>query len=293
MPQLGLAIALAASAGPRAVAQVISTERPEQAQGLEMVEHLGERIPERLMVMDHLGNAVNLDDCFTDGKPAILVMAYYDCPLICPTLQEKMVKSLSAVDYTVGEDFKVIVVSFDPTNTADMAARARALAINGYERETTPSVEAGFHFFTASEGNARRLADAVGFAYKPLPNGEYSHAMALMFLTPDARVSRYLYGLAHEPRDMKLSLLEASQGRLSKSLGDRLLHFCFSWNPDQGAFTLQAMQVMKLCGAATMVLLFGLIGALFIRERIGRRRARGSTDTPSNPAPATAGMGQA
>jgi len=263
-------------------AQIISKELPEQAQGVEVEERLGDRIPQPLMVQTSDGLAVDLWDYFDGKRPVVLVLGYYTCPLICPLTFETLVRALNGVDYTVGEDFQVLAVSFDPSNTVEDAQEKKAVALAGYDRATTPEIERGFLFSIASESNARRLADAVGYRYKKLANGEYSHPVALVVLTPDGRVSRYIYSFDYTPRDIKLALLEATQGRIGKSIGDSFLHFCFAYNPQEGAFTLQAMRVMQLAAVATMILLGGLIGGLLLTSRLRRRGNRkDQTTTPA------------
>lgn len=268
------AIAMACAVVAPARAQLIHKELPEPAQGIDVQERLGASIPSPLMVRDSTGLAVDLNDFLKDDKPAILVLGYYTCPLICPLTFETLVKALNGVDYTAGEDFRVLAVSFDSSNTVEHAAEKKALALASYERAITGEVERGFVFSVASESNAARLAEAVGYHYKRLENGEYSHPVALVVLTPQGAVSRYIYSFDYSPKDLKLALLEATEGRIGRSIGDMFLHFCFAWNPREGAFTLQAMRLMQVCAVATMLLLGGLIGGLMLVGRIRRVRAR-------------------
>ncbi len=261
-------------------AQIISKELPEQAQGVEVQERLGERIPRPLMVQSSDGLAVDLWDYFDGRRPVILALGYYTCPLICPLTFETLVRALNGVNYTAGEDFQVLAVSFDPSNTVEDAREKKIATLTGYDRPTTPEIERGFLFSIASESNARRLADAVGYRYKKLSNGEYSHPVALVVLTPDGRVSRYIYSFDYTPRDIKLAMLEATRGRIGKSIGDSFLHFCFAYNPQEGAFTLQAMRVMQLAGVATMILLGGVIGGLLLTSRL-RGNRKDKTTSPA------------
>ena len=218
------------------------------------------------------GLAVDLWDSLADGKPVVLVLGYYDCPLICPLTFETLSKALSGIDYTVGEDFRVVAVSFDHTNTVEDATQKKELSLLGYDREITPTIEDGWVFTIGSESNARKLADAVGYKYKELDNGEYSHPVALVILTPDGRVSRYIYSFDYEPREIKLALLEATKGKIGKSIGDSFLHFCFSWDPQTGKYSLQAFRVMQVAGGLTVLLLGGFIGGLFLTGRLRRNK---------------------
>lgn len=261
---------------------------PKEAEGVDVVDRLGERVPRPLTLRTAEGRVVDIDSYFQDGKPAILALVYYDCPLICPEILGRLARSMNALDYTVGRDFNLIVVSIDPTNNDTQALEAKARAYDAYERRKDDVVNRGFAFHTAGEGVSSRLADAVGFKYKLLPNGEYSHPSVWIILSPDGTVSRYLTGLPDPKvdigRELKMALLEASDGKIAKSLGDMFLHRCFAYDPSTGTYTLQAMRVMQIGGALTVVVLGGFIGLLFLRDRVRRRRRE---STPSLVAPLT------
>ncbi len=267
------ALAIASSAS---MAQLISKDLPEPAEGVEVTEKLGDRVPGPIMLQRSDGMAVDLWDSLGDDKPVVLVLGYYTCPLICPLTFETLVKVLSDVDYTVGEDFRVLAVSFDHTNSSEDAEAKRQLALVGYDREITPTIEDGFVFTVGSESNARKLAGAVGYQYKALPNGEYSHPVALVILTPEGRVSRYIYSFNYEPREIKLALLEATEGKIGKSIGDYFLHLCFSFDSSTGKYTLAAFRLMQIVGALTVVLLGGFIGGMFLMGRLRQREKTNS-----------------
>lgn len=286
-----LAAAAVVALAPAARAQLIMNELPDPAKGLDVEEKLGAQIPEPLMVHRSDGMAVDVAAYFKGDKPAILVLAYYDCPVVCPLTFERLIKTLNDVPYTVGEDFRVVVVSFDPTNTAEMAERERQLAMASYDRQITREVQSGFLFHIASEQVARRLADSVGYRYNRLANGEYSHPVALMVMTPGGRVSRYVYGFNYPARDVRMALLEASDGKIGRSIGDAFLHFCYAWDPTTGGFTLQAWRLMQLVGVLTVVLIGVMIGVLLARERL---RAHNHHRTQRAGAPGASAMtGQA
>jgi protein SCO1/2 len=224
------------------------------------------------MLVDSSGQAVNLATYFQDGKPAILVLVYYDCPVVCPRVLEDLRRGINGMDLTVGKDFNVIVASFDPTNTVAQAAEQREISVVGYVKGESPEIARGWNFHVGGENNVGAIAEAVGFQYRFLPqSGEYSHPIAMMVLTPEAKVSRYIYGFGYQPRDLKIALMEASQGKLVRSIGDRLILFCYMYDPNAGGYTLQAVRIMQLAGVVTMVLLFGGIAVLFVRERSRRR----------------------
>lgn len=271
--QFGAALAAVFTAGA-ARAQLNPKEPPAPIRNLEVKERLGERVPLDTAFRDSTGATVKLSRYFNAGKPVILVLGYYDCPMVCPLILERLRESLNKVDFTVGEDFRVVYVSFDPDNTTQMAAGAQREAVESYQRPRTEAIDAGWAFHVSDPGPVKRLADALGYEYRYLEeSGEYSHPVALAFLSGDGVISRYIYGFDYDPRDVKLSLLEASKGAISKSIGDRLLWFCFHYDPTTGKYSLAAFRVMRAGGAVTLVGVGGLILSLKLGERV-RRRAR-------------------
>lgn len=284
----GLAL-LGALVAPAANAQLLSKELPEQVRGLEVADRRGQPTPTDAVIVNHEGRAVPFGSYFNaDGRPIILVLQYYRCPIVCPVVQQKLVECLNQLDYTAGKDFQIVVVSFDPGERTPVAASARQQTLEWYEREKTPEVRAGWAFHTGEEPHVRRLAEAVGYDYRALPNGEYSHPVAFFVLTPDGRVSSAVYGFEYPPREVRLALLDASGGKIARSIGDYFLHYCYRYDPTAGAYTLAAFRVMQLGGVLAMIGVFGLIAALIVRERIVRRRSRGAGHQTgkSTPAPA-------
>jgi len=280
---------LAVLAAQAANAQLLSKELPEQVRGLEVVDRRGQPTPPDAVLVNHDGKAVPFGSYFnTDGRPIILVLQYYRCPIVCPVVQQKLVECLNQLDYTAGKDFQVVVASFDPSERTPVAASARQHTLESYDREKTPGVRAGWAFHTGEEQHVRRLADAVGYDYRALPNGEYSHPVAFFVLTPDGRVSSAVYGFEYPPREVRLALLDASGGRIAQSIGDYFLHFCYRYDPTAGTYTLAAFRVMQIGGVLAMIGVFGLIAALLARERIvRRRRTRGRrSDASTTQAPA-------
>jgi protein SCO1/2 len=262
------------------VAQLNPKEPPEAIRGMEVTERLGAQIPLDLEFMDWNGQPVKLSKYFATGKPVILVLGYYDCPMVCPLIAERLLESLNQVDYTVGKDFNVVYISFDPDNTTQAAAEFRRHAVDGYQRGRTEEIQAGWAFHTSRPGPMKTLADAVGYEYRYLEeSGEYSHPVALAFLSGDGVVSRYIYGFDYDPRDVKLSLMEASKGAIAQSLGDRLLWFCFHYDASTGKYTLAAFRVMQAGGLITVTAVGLLIVGLRAAERARRRRATGAGES--------------
>jgi protein SCO1 len=269
-----LIAALLAAAPLRA--QVLSRELPEPVRELELEQRLGERVPLDLEFTDSTGARVQLGRYFKQGRPVVVVMVYYNCPLICPLTLERLQKVLNSVNFTVGDDFNVVVVSFDTRNTTQMAAENKAAYLIGYNRPKTPEVLAGWEFHTSTMLSARSLAEAIGFRYRFIPEtGEYSHPATFVVLTPEGVISRYLSGLDPDAREMRLALLEASQGKIAQSISDFFLHLCFRWDPTTGAYGLHAMRVMQITGFLTVAALGTLLAALKAGERARAWRQAG------------------
>lgn len=266
-------------AAPLSPAQVVEDQVPAPARGLDFADRIGQRVPLDVPLTDSAGSDVTLRKYFDGKKPVVLVMAYYTCPIACPTVLQKVNDSLNGLDLVSGKDFNYVVVSFDPTNTTRQAADMRGAFLTGYGKSGTAEVDSGWAFHTASETSARRIADAVGFEYRYLPeSGQYSHPIGITVLSGEGMVSRYFYGFDYPSQQVKLALMEASEGRLARSFGDRLLLFCYHYDPKAGVYTVKAMRVMQIGALASLTGLASLIVALRIGER---RKTRGRTPAPA------------
>lgn len=260
---------------------------PPPAQGLDVVERLGERVPMDIELVDESGKPLTLGAYFQGDRPVVLVMGYYDCPLLCGVLFDGVATSFSKLSYEPGEDYQIVVVSFDHTNTTEDAFNRKQEVLETFGREITPGVRAGWAFHTTTAADARRLADAVGYQYKYQRQvDEYSHGAVIMMLTPEGELARYLFGLTFEPRDLKLALLEAADGTIAGGLGEYFLQRCFSWDPTAGGYALQAFWLMRVGSVLGAVVLAGFIALLMIgeRRRAGRRNAEADRGMQASPA---------
>ena len=268
--------------------------RPTPIRGLELKNKLGDSVPRDLVFTTSDGKQIKLGDLFTgagakpgagigaSGKPVLLTMIYYRCPVLCPTMMEKFTDALNDLDLTVGTDFNVVVVSFDPSDSTPAAAREKTGRLLTYDRPTSDSVRDGWIYLTGQAEHTRALADAIGFPYRYLPDAnEFSHGPVVFVLTPDGKVSRYLSGLEYPPqlvKDLKFALMDASGGKVG-SVFEQLALWCYHWNPEDGSYSLQAMRVMQLGGALTAIALGTTIALLFVHER--RRRGTAPVRTAS------------
>jgi protein SCO1/2 len=245
---------------------------PPELVGVDMIEHLGQSLPRDATFRDSDGRTVKLGAYFDGKRPTVFVFAYHTCPMLCSLVLDAAIKSLNDVPWTVGNQFDVVSVSIDPRDTPATATQKRAQVASSYLRAKGST--RGFHFLVGDEGNIRKVTDAVGFEYRyDARQKQYAHPAAIYLLTPDGRIGRYLYGIQYDAGDVRLGLLEASEGR-SITTTERLLLYCYHYDPQGKHYAIVAMNVMRLGGAVTAALICGFLTVMWARER--RKRSRGA-----------------
>lgn len=261
-----------------------------QIMGTGIDEHLGGLLPLDAEFVNADGKTIHLNEYFgkDQNKPAIIAMVYYHCPITCTAVMEKLSQCLNNVDLVIGKDYRVLMFSINHREGTPDAAGLREMYVSGYTKGEERLTREGWLWHTGRADQNRKLADALGFKYKMLDDGNFSHPVAIFMATPDGRVSRYLYGWEYVPRDVKLALMESASGRLTKSIGDRLMAYCYMFDPKAGSYTLMAMRVMQVGGVLTLGALVALVGGLFAWER-KRRRARKAPETVDHPGPPMTG----
>jgi len=243
-------------------------------------QHLGERVPLDVELVGEDGAPLRLGDCFGE-RPVVLALVYYECPMLCGLVLNDMLRCFRALELDVGRDFDVVAVSIDPGESHELAAAKRASVVESYGR---PGAEAGWRFLTGDASAIDALADAVGFRYLyDAEIDEYAHAAGIMLLTPDGVLSRYFYGLEYPPRDVRLGLVEASEGRIG-SLVDQILLFCYHYDPQTGKYGLVITNVVRLAGALTVLAIVAFITVSLRRERRRARRRTRASRTAEAPA---------
>lgn len=290
---ISLAAMLTIASGARA--QVLSDKLPAQIDGLEVADKRGNAIPADIQLYNAQGEQVYIGDYFNTERPTLFMLVYYNCPKLCEVMLNHMNKVVNDVTFDVGEDYQIIVVSFDHTNTTSMAAGKQDFLQGSYKRGLSEDGKDHYLFHTTTANDARRLAEAVGFDYRYIPQAkEFSHPSVMYVLTPDGRVSNYLSGIGYESRQLRIALLEASDGKIAQSLTDFFLHFCFVYDPNAGAFSAEAMQIMKVGGVLSIISVGTLLVVLRIKESVRRKLHRTSqhmsTSTGSRPTPKSKAM---
>ena len=227
--------------------------RPELLKNVGIDQNLNKSIPLDLTFRDETGQTVKLAQFFGKG-PVILSLVYYNCPMLCTQVLNGMERSLKAVPMDIGKQFSVVTVSIDPTERPTLASAKRALYTGLYGR---PGATQGWHFLTGDEPQIKQLANAVGFryAYDPISK-QFPHASAIMILTPEGKISRYLYGIQYATRDLRLGLVEASEGKIGTPV-DQILLFCYHYDAATGKYSLLISRVLKAAGVFT-ILVIGL-----------------------------------
>lgn len=264
-------LATSAVLGTSAFAQrydAVQRLTPEQDVGID--QKLGEKIPLELAFRAEDGREVRLRELF-GARPVVLSLVYYECPMLCSLVLNDQVRALRALSLELGDDFDLLTVSIDPRETSELARAKKEHYLASYDDNASEAQRAAWHFLTGEEAAIAELARAVGFRYAfDEQSGEYAHAAGLMVLTPDGTLSRYVYGLGYQPRDLKLAIIDASGGKVG-SLVDQILIRCFHYDPATGQYYFAIMAALRVAAAATVLVLVGFVLRSVLRER--RRRA--------------------
>jgi protein SCO1/2 len=261
---------------------IAASMAPELA-GVDVVEHLTRQLPADATFRTAEGAAARLGDYFDGKRPTLLVFAYHTCPMLCSLVLDATIRALNDVNWTVGREFDVVSISIDPRDTPETATRKRDQVVASYKR--AHGDPHGFHFLVGDEANIRKVTDAIGFEYRyDERQKQYAHPAAIYLLSPEGKVERYLYGISYAPGDVRLGLLEASEGR-SVSTTERILLYCYHYDPQGKRYSLVAMNVMRLGGVATMALFGTFFAVMWARERRNKREALLSAQPPESTRP--------
>lgn len=254
---------------------------PKALDDVGVDEHLGQSVPIDLHFTESIEPAdgaagtasrpVVLHEIMGGQRPTLLTLNYSDCPMLCSLQLDGLVDGLHKVGLVAGQDFDIVTVSINPDEKPERTATARRKYRQALvEGSETPHRPEGWRFLTGDAKNVETLARAVGFKYAYVPEQkEFAHGALVTVLSPEARITRYVYGVVFEPRDLKLTLLEASEGKVGSTL-DRILLYCFHYDATTGRYAPMASNIMRLAGFVTTVVLGG---ALFIAWRRERRAA--------------------
>lgn len=240
-----------------------ATTRPSILQNVGIDQKLGAMVPADLVFNDEQGRAVRLGDVFS-GRPVVLVLVYYQCPMLCTMVLNDLLRAMRAMPENLGTDYDVITVSFDPRDTPKLASLKKKTYLAQYDR---PEGENGWHFLTGDQASISALTKAVGFRYAWDPKYQlYAHASGIMVLTPHGKISRYFFGIDYAPKDLRIALDEANDGHVG-GLADAVLLYCFCYDPATGKYGLAISRLLKVGGVLTILGLGSFVVVALRRER--------------------------
>ena len=237
---------------------------PEPLKKVGIEQRLGEMLPLDAQFKDENGQIVKLGDYFGKGRPAIIALVYYECPMLCNQVLNGLTGSLKGVSFSAGKEFDVIAVSFDPKefDKPELAKNKKASYMGRYGR---PGTESGWHFLTGTQESIDAITKAAGFGYEwDEKSRQFAHGSAIMIATPDGKLSRYFYGIDYSPKDVKFGIMESAESKVG-SVADELMLYCFHYDPSTGKYGFQILSALRMMAIAT-ILGMGLMGFVFWRR---------------------------
>lgn len=241
-----------------------SGEMPKQFEGVELKQKLGEQVPLNLTFQNEEGETVRLKQYAEKDKPIFLTLVYHNCPMLCGLMLNKVTGTMKQLAWTPGQQYEAVTVSFNHRETPEIARRKKQKYLKELDK---PGAASGWHFLTGSKENIKKLADAVGFDFRWISEEEqYAHPAALMFLSPDGTISRYLTNWSAPPGDMRKALVEASNGEVGNVV-DKALMYCFQYDPSSNSYVANAFNIMKAGGILTVIVLGIMLFYFWRRER--------------------------
>lgn len=243
---------------------------PSSLSGVGLEERLGDSIPLETPFLDEKGQQVRLQDYFDGNTPVIINFVYHDCPMLCSVVLESVTETLKLIPWVPGQEYKVLTISFSSIETPEMAAQTKERIM---QKLGKVHAEDGWHFLTGSEESIGLLTESVGFQFKWVESTqEFAHPSALIFVSGDGLITRYLNGINYPSADVRRAIVEASEGKVGSAL-DQVLLYCYRYDPDSNSYVLQATSLMKIGGLFTLIMIgFGLF-IFWRRERLRQNQA--------------------
>ena len=241
---------------------------PTALKSVGIEQKLGNQLPLDTVLKSEDGKDVKLGEYFKNGKPVVLVFAYYECPMLCTQVLNGLVGSLKGINLNAGKDFDVVAISFDPRDNErpDLAKNKKANYLDRYNR---PGTEDGWHFLTGSQDSIKAVTDAAGFKYEwDDKTQQFAHAAGVMVVTPEGMMSRYFYGIDYAPKDIKFGIMESAQAKVGTP-AEQLLLYCYHYDPASGKYGFAILRVMRLAGIATLL---GMGAMAFIFWKRNKRK---------------------
>lgn len=227
-------------------------------------EKLGDTIPLDLTFTNSDGEEVTLEELFEGDKPVLLNPLYYDCPILCSVVLDGVFGAIKQLAWSPGKDYTIVSFSIDPEEGPELASSNKEFYLKQFDREGAAD---GWHFLTGSQQSINQLTEAIGFRYKyEEETGEYIHMASIMMLSPRGKITRYLYGANFREFDVRNGLFEAADGTIGSSI-DKVIMYCFTYDPSSQSYVPVAMNIMKIGGLATLIILGIFLSVFWRRER--------------------------
>lgn len=242
----------------------MASTMPAALKDVDFAPQLDAQLPLDVGFRDEFGQTVQLRSYF-HGKPVVLAFVYFQCPMLCTQVMDSIVSTLKVVTFTAGQQYEVVIISFDPSETPAMASVKKQDIVSRYHR---PGAENGWHFLTGDRDAISQVTKAGGFrfAWDPVTK-MWVHASGILLLTPDGRISRYFYGIDYAPRDMRLGLIEAAAGNIGTPI-DKVILYCYHFDPASGKYGAVILNIVRLGGILTVGLIVFFILFFLRREKL-------------------------
>lgn len=255
---------------PSVRGQLLSEDLPANARGIDIEDKVGDFVPLDCVFEDERGNKVGLGKFFKRGKPIVLTLNYSDCPGLCIAQLDNLVSTLREMNSEgLGDEFEIVTVSIDPRESSEKAARTKSKYVGLLQGS---QADEAWHFLTGKQADISKLADAVGFRYTyDRANKRYNHPAATYFVSSEGRICRYLLSLGVEPQQFRLAVGEANQGKLSLSVADAIIQFCYLYDPDANRYSASARRMMAFGGAAFSMLLLGCTAPFWFSRKSAKK----------------------
>ncbi|MCB0272628.1 MAG: SCO family protein [Bdellovibrionales bacterium] len=243
-------------------------EQPERLEKIDVIEKFGQTIPTDFTFIDENGDSVSLSNYFHDEKPVILTFVYYRCPMLCTFVLNALAESLNQLqNWVPGEDYHLVTISINTEETPEVAKTKQANYLKLFENPAFKNHNVTWHFWTSPDNQVSTLANNIGFQYYYDEEiKEFAHPAVVFLLTDEGVLSRNIYGLNYPTKDMRFALLEASEGKIGTAI-EKILLYCYHYDPEQGSYVLFAQNTMKVAGLFTIFILSGFLGMMWKFEK--------------------------
>lgn len=248
-----------------------STTLPPNLGNVTIEQRLNEQLPLDTPFRDETGKAVTLREYFKPGRPVLLSLVYYDCPMLCTEVLNGMTGVMRLLKFDAGSEYEVVTVSFDSREKPELAAAKKKAYMQRYGR---PQAAGGWHFLTGDQASIDALTKAAGFSYQwDEKLQQFAHATAIMVATPEGKLSHYFYGVEYSPKDVRLALVEASSGKIGNPV-DQVLLYCYHYDPRTGKYGAVITNILRIAGVITVLILGSFLVIMFRRDRKASKAAK-------------------